>query len=279
MSVSLALAITTGSGLAQNQSPDTATASATQDTTPRAGLVVSTPGQGAVSGNVVRRLVCLSVLIALAPAFMNAQNSGGAPGAVVEFRPGLFSTSPPEGLTVAGNPQVIDSPFGKAAQFDGKDDGYFLPVNPLEGLSEFTLEAVFRPDGDGPAEQRFVHFGQVMGDRVLLETRVANGQWHLDTFIAGGGPGRPMIDPKLVHPTDRWYHVAFVVRNGRLSNYVNGVLELEGQVPYTPMKGGAASIGVRLNRQSWFKGAIYSVRITPRALAPGEFTLSKPQAE
>ena len=81
MSVSLALAITTGSGLAQNQSPDTATASATQDTTPRAGLVVSTPGQGAVSGNVVRRLVCLSVLIALAPAFMNAQNSGGAPGA------------------------------------------------------------------------------------------------------------------------------------------------------------------------------------------------------
>lgn len=88
-----------------------------------------------------------------------------------------------------------------------------------------------------------------------------------------------MIDPKLVHPTDRWYRVAFVVKDGRLSNYVNGVLELEGQVPYTPMKGGTASIGVRLNRQSWFKGAIYSVRITPRALTPGEFTLSKPQAE
>jgi hypothetical protein len=36
------------------------------------------------------------------------------------------------------------------------------------------------------------------------------------------------------------------------------------------MKAGAVSLGVRINRASWFKGAIHTVRISPRALAPAE---------
>ena len=38
-------------------------------------------------------------------------------------------------LLITGNPQIISSPYGNAIQFDGKDDGYFLTINPLINLS------------------------------------------------------------------------------------------------------------------------------------------------
>lgn len=34
---------------------------------------------------------------------------------------------------------------------------------------------------------------------------------------------------------------------------------------------GKTSIGVRLNEQSWFKGTIYKIRISPEALSPNNF--------
>ncbi|WNH07947.1 T9SS type A sorting domain-containing protein [Thalassobellus suaedae] len=34
---------------------------------------------------------------------------------------------------------------------------------------------------------------------------------------------------------------------------------------------GQTSLGVRLNKVSWFKGAIHSVKVTPSALSPTEF--------
>ncbi len=192
------------------------------------------------------------------------------PGVV--WMPAQFGDSPPDGLTVSGDPQVVDSPFGKAAHFDGVDDGFFLPVNPLTGLSSFTVEAVFYPDSDGAREQRFFHMGTAYGDRVLLEIRVEDGKWWLDTFTQGGKGARPLIDPKFKHPADQWQHVAFVVRDGHLANYIDGKLELTAQINYTPVSGGETSIGVRLNRQAWFKGSIYSLRITPEALSPDQFT-------
>jgi hypothetical protein len=197
---------------------------------------------------------------------------------IVEWKPGDFAGKLPPGWKVEGNPKVVDSPFGKAMAFDGKADGMFFSSNPVQGLAEFTVEAVFRPDSDGPPEQRFFHMGYPTADRVLLETRVTkDGQWYLDTYVMGGKGGGAMIDPKLVHPADRWSHVALVVKGGHMINYVNGVKQEEGSaVDFTPIQGGEASIGIRLNRQSPFKGAIYSVRITPKGLDPSSFTHSKP---
>jgi hypothetical protein len=40
---------------------------------------------------------------------------------------------------------------------------------------------------------------------------------------------------------------------------------------YEAQKSGKTSLGVRLNKVHWFKGAIRTVRITPRALSPEEF--------
>ncbi len=70
----------------------------------------------------------------------------------------------------------------------------------------------------------------------------------------------------------KWYHVALVVDDGKIVNYVNGKVELEGDLDFGPINTGETSIGVRLNRVSWFKGAVYIVLITPRALKPDEFT-------
>ncbi len=89
-----------------------------------------------------------------------------------------------EELVISGNPETEISPYGDAICFDGKNDGWFLPVNPLKDLKEFTVEVLFRPDHDGPEEQRFLHIGEIHGDRVLIETRTtSDGKWYLDTYI------------------------------------------------------------------------------------------------
>ena len=178
----------------------------------------------------------------------------------------------PQGVAKSGDPAVVESPYGKALYFDGKDDALFFPSNALSGLREFTIEVIFRPDSDGPKEQRFLHFGYAEGDRVLLETRVTDdGQWYLDTFVKSGDFGKALIDPERLHPADQWHHVAYVLKEGQLRNYVNGTLELEGEVVFEPMEGGAQSLGVRLNRVYWFKGAVYQVRVTAKALSPDGF--------
>jgi len=47
--------------------------------------------------------------------------------------------------TVLGHPRVIDSPVGKAVEFNGVDDALFVDVHPLAGAETFTWEIVFRP--------------------------------------------------------------------------------------------------------------------------------------
>ena len=58
-----------------------------------------------------------------------------------------------------------------------------------------------------------------------------------------------------------------------MSHYVNGVKEMECEVEFEQMSGGQTSVGVRLNRVYWFKGAIRELGATPRALDPPEFLL------
>ena len=55
-----------------------------------------------------------------------------------------------------GNPRVVETPVGKAVEFDGVDDALLVDVHPLAGAETFTWEAIFRPDG-GRAEQRWFH--------------------------------------------------------------------------------------------------------------------------
>lgn len=154
-----------------------------------------------------------------------------------------------------------------AIVFDGKGDGLFVPANPLAGWSAFTIEVRFKPDGSGSEEQRFLHLEDDLKHRVLIETRVRDRQWSLDTFLFQDAEHRlTLLDRTKLHPTDRWYWVALVYDGAKMSHYVNGELELTGAVEFTPMTTGRTSIGVRQNHVSWFKGAIAEVRFTPEAL-------------
>ena len=177
------------------------------------------------------------------------------------------------GLTTSGNPAIVDSPYGKAVRFNGVDDGIFLNTNPIIGLDKFTIEAIFLPESGGQFEQRFLHFGLVTEDRMLLELRSTEEKhWYFDAFIATGQSSLVLIDKEKLHPSDTWQHTAFIIDGGNLTSYVNGVKELKGKTSVTPMKSGQASIGVRQNKISWFKGSIYSIKVTPEALTPERFT-------
>ena len=217
-------------------------------------------------------LLCLS-LAALSCAPAPEPSTTAELGPAVEWRPGEFGPGAPEGVTISGDPTVVDSPFGKAMRFDGEDDALFFDHNPIAGLPKFTVEVVFLPDSDGLREQRFLHFGYPHAGRALLETRLTEDkQWYLDTYVESSEASKTLIDPDLLHPADRWHHVAYVVDDGQLRNYVNGDLELSAQIAYEPIQGGKTSLGVRLSQEYWFKGTIYSVRISPKALTPAAFT-------
>ena len=89
---------------------------------------------------------------------------------------------------VIGHPRVVETPYGKAVQFNGVDDALVVPEHPLAGASTYTWEVIFRPDG-GPFAQRFFHLqeqdpttGQDTTNRMLFEIRVENGKWCLDSF-------------------------------------------------------------------------------------------------
>ena len=169
---------------------------------------------------------------------------------------------------VVGTPRVSAPGTETSIVFDGKGDGLFVPANPLAGWPAFTIEVRFLPDGSGGEEQRFLHVEDQLKRRVLMETRTTpDKQWSLDTFLFQDADRKlTLLDRTRLHPTDRWYWVALVYDGTKMSHYVDGVLELEGEVTFSPMSAGRTSIGVRQNRVSWFKGAIAEVRFTPVAL-------------
>jgi len=178
--------------------------------------------------------------------------------------------------TIQGHPRVINAPHGKAIEFNGVDDAIFLDVHPLAGVSQFTWEVIFRPDLGGNPEQRFFHFQQNgTDDRMLFEIRVIGNQWCLDSFAKSGADSKALLNRAKLHPLGEWHRVAAVYDGHEFRNYVDGVLEGSSELHLAPHKPGRTSVGVRMNKVDYFKGAIMTARMTPRALSPDKF-LKKP---
>lgn len=173
---------------------------------------------------------------------------------------------------VLGAPHVAADAKGPAIWFNGTSDGLLVPANPLAGLTQFTIEVLFYPTADGPAEQRFLHVQDGPGTRALIETRVSGGTWALDTFLShpASGAKLALLDMTKRHPADRWTWVALVYDGRRMTHYIDGVKELEGEVAFPAMAAGQVSLGVRQNKVYWFKGGIREVRWHATALKAGE---------
>ncbi|HKQ10967.1 MAG TPA: LamG domain-containing protein [Rhizomicrobium sp.] len=191
------------------------------------------------------------------------------------------------GLTpkVEGAPKLVDSPVGKAVQFNGADTALFFPGRPLVGAKTFTIEAIFRPEG-GAFEQRWMHIVETdpktgldanpsgtadPNPRFMFEVRVKDGQWYLDSFVKSAAGNMPLIDPKKLHPINRWYAVAQSYDGKTYRAYVDGVLEGEADVAFTPHGPGHMMVGVRINHVNWFTGSVAQARFTDRALKPEDF--------
>lgn len=173
--------------------------------------------------------------------------------------------------TVLGNPRLVDTPVGKAIEFDGVDDALTVDAHPLAGAETFTWEAIFRPDG-GATEQRWLHLQETGSDnRMLFEIRVVEDRWYFDSFVYSGAASKALINRELLHPLGAWYHVAAVYDGREFRNYVDGVQEGAAEIHFDPQGAGRTSAGVRMNLVNYFKGAIRVARFTRRALSPAEF--------
>jgi len=166
-------------------------------------------------------------------------------------------------VTVLGHPRIVRTEAGKAIEFNGVDDAIYLDTHPLAGAATFTWEAEFRPDKGGAPEQRFFHL-QVDGsdDRMLFEIRVIGDQWCFDTFVKSGPDSKALLDRTKLHPLGVWYRVKAVYDGRTLRNYVDEVLQGEGELHAVPQKPGQTSVGVRFNKVNYFKGAVRVARFS-----------------
>lgn len=177
-----------------------------------------------------------------------------------------------------GHPYLIDSPYGKAVAFNGVDDALFVDDHPLAGVSAYTWEVIFRPDAGGAQAQRFFHLAEVdpatgkdTGNRMLFEIRIVKGEWCLDSFASTGEASRALLNCNDLHPLGKWYRITAVYDGQNLRNYVDDEMQGEGPLHLPPQGQGHSSIGTRINRRDYFKGAVFDARFTPRALEPDEF--------
>lgn len=231
--------------------------------------------------------LCLASAVAVAGAQRPVGAAQGTPAETVWAFDRLENIGGVK-TNVEGNPKVIDTPVGKAIEFDGVDDAIWIEKHPLAGAETFTFEAIYRPDG-GAFEQRWFHLaerdaktgllasaehaktGQDANARFLFELRAVENNWYLDAFVNGPGYNRALIVKDKLHPVGQWYHVAMTYDGKMFRSYVNGVLQAEAEIAFKPQGEGAASVGTRINRRNYFKGAVRLARFTPRALTPGEF--------
>ncbi|MDM8161786.1 hypothetical protein QUH73_18355 [Labilibaculum sp. K2S] len=176
-------------------------------------------------------------------------------------------------IKILGHPKLVDSPYGKVVFFNGCSDALILQELPLKSMKEFTVEMIFCPDTNSSFEQRILHIGEVLGNRVLLELRAVDDFWYFDGFAASGNNKKALIDEQLTHKLGQWCHVALIVSPNSLTTFVNGKQELSESFSYQPIETGSCSIGVRLNKRSWFKGMIYKIRIVPKQLNSNDFMI------
>jgi hypothetical protein len=185
-----------------------------------------------------------------------------------------------------GAPRIIETPAGKAVEFDGVRDGLFIDKHPLAGFADFTFEALVRPDGGDPA-QRWFHLAETdpatgldftgnpatdKNPRFTFELRVVDGdKVFFESYTHGLTYQSALSDKTKLHAIGRWYVVTQTYDGTTHRSYVDGVLEKEGPLAFVPQGQGHASVGVRIDHTFYFKGAVMRARFVRAALAPAQF--------
>jgi len=186
-------------------------------------------------------------------------------------------------VSILGNPEVVTTDKGDAVHFNGNGDRLLVDANPIGEAKEFTVEVVFWADACYPnnIEQRFVHIqdpDDPLQKRVMIELRInQDNNMYLDGFINTDNDNLTLADETLTHPTETWLHAAVTYKDGVFSTYVNGELELSGNVSYQNLilgSTGKTSLGSRMDERSWFIGSIKTLKVTRKALEPNDFLIN-----
>lgn len=184
-------------------------------------------------------------------------------------------------MRIVGAPGITPSPWGSAIGFDGVGDALLVDRHPLAGARAFTFEALFRPDG-GAFQQRWFHIESdddasdasgMSTTRMMFEIRVVGQRWYLDAFMTGPGYKQPLAVPNKTGPIGRWHHVAQSYDGRTYRSFVNGQMQAAIAMPFVPQGPGRCSIGARLNRVDYFRGAVRAAHFSRAALPPSQFHL------
>jgi hypothetical protein len=182
--------------------------------------------------------------------------------------------------TIIGNPQVVSTDLGRAVKFDGDGDMLLIDANPLGDTKEFTVEIIFKPDGNYPqnSDPRFVHIqdpDDAAANRVMMELRItAENLWYLDGYMNTDNADLTLVDESFTHPTEQWMHAAVTYQNGVFKTFVNGIEELSGNVTYASeivAPNAKTSLGARMDRRNWYSGIIRTFKVSHSVLVPDEF--------
>lgn len=227
---------------------------------------------------------CAALALAVAGCVSGSQPRNGSASASTLWHFDDLRRIGGAAVRAEGDPQIISTTAGPAVRFDGLDDALFIESHPLAGAEQFTIEAIFRPDG-GPLAQRWLHLAEQTdavpagtyppvppsGPRMLFEIRVVEDRWYLDAFTTGPGYNKALVVPEKTFPIGQWYHVAQVYDGRTYRSYVDGDLQAEADIAFRPQGAGYASLGTRINRRDYFEGAILTARFTRSALTPDQF--------
>ncbi|MFM2081761.1 MAG: hypothetical protein RL380_452, partial [Verrucomicrobiota bacterium] len=187
------------------------------------------------------------------------------------------------GVGKYGAPTVVSTPYGNAVHFNGVNDGLVVSNNPLGGMSNLTVELIFKHDQlTVPLawQPRIVHVQSPSppDHRLTLETRVVTNSsvqgFLLDTFLRFSGTAGysfTLTNGNFPHTIADWAHMAVTYDGTNFRNYVNAQLENSNPLNgLTFTNGGYTSIGMRGTFQNYFQGAVLALRFTPRVLATNE---------
>ena len=109
----------------------------------------------------------------------------------------------------------------------------------------------------------------------MIELRLnEKNQCYLDAFLLTDTGSLVLIDENLVHPTETWLHAAVTYKNNQLTSYINGEMQLSGEIGYNEAfinPTGKVAIGGRMNQVNWYRGLIKTIKISKIALKPEEF--------
>ena len=157
-------------------------------------------------------------------------------------------------------PKWINGKFGKALEFNGKDNCVQTEQKLLDNLKEFTLSC-------------WIKTGKITGSRIGLVGQNNSPEFGFEnpnTLWLWTPAGDLKAPWKHGQPSKGWHHVAGVASKKHLRIYVDGkVVEGGGGGPFgsSPFNVNIGGCGIWDGAGNWFTGAMDEVAIFHSALA------------